>query len=426
MKKSKNNKKKINSSTYVKWTHSTCLNVARQCKNKTEFRESYPSAYTISAKKKWLKDIYLELNWKEKFLPKNYWTKDMCHKEALRYSSRLQFQKESASAYKFARKKQWLNEICSHMQRRGNLFNRYIYIFEFSDKSVYIGLTYDTKVRYWQHLSNKKIIIEKRKNYEEKFIVLPTLYPAQEAAKKEIETIEMYRNQGWTILNKYAGGGLGRSAWIWTEEKILEEVKKYKTRNEFLLKSAGAYYAAKRMGIRDKIWEILPRVTTYGVKWTSETILEEAKKHDSYRQFTKTIPGAYHAARAYKICNKIKELFKKPKKVWTKDEVFKEIKKYRYFYEIEKRSIYKIADKLGLIPEIINLFPKRKVWTKEQIFIEALKYPTYTAFNKTTCSARNAMHRLNLTNETKTLFKNEEIQKLLSIIQKRIICLNEK
>ena len=43
------------------------------------------------------------------------WTKDKCEKEAIKYNTRFEFQKDSHSAYNSARKNKWLDEICSHM-----------------------------------------------------------------------------------------------------------------------------------------------------------------------------------------------------------------------------------------------------------------------------------------------------------------------
>lgn len=46
---------------------------------------------------------------------RNYWTKDRCHEEALKYKTRKEFQTNSKAAYSKARKMGWLDDICSHM-----------------------------------------------------------------------------------------------------------------------------------------------------------------------------------------------------------------------------------------------------------------------------------------------------------------------
>ena len=49
--------------------------------------------------------------------------------------------RDNSYSYRIALKNEWLDDICSHMKVIGNLHKRCIYVFEFSDKSVYVGLT---------------------------------------------------------------------------------------------------------------------------------------------------------------------------------------------------------------------------------------------------------------------------------------------
>lgn len=43
------------------------------------------------------------------------WTKDLCHKEALKYKTRSEFYYRSNKIYSAAQRYEWLDEICSHM-----------------------------------------------------------------------------------------------------------------------------------------------------------------------------------------------------------------------------------------------------------------------------------------------------------------------
>ena len=47
--------------------------------------------------------------------PKGYWNKERCKEGALKYSSKVQWQKSSQSSYKAARVKNIIEECCSHM-----------------------------------------------------------------------------------------------------------------------------------------------------------------------------------------------------------------------------------------------------------------------------------------------------------------------
>jgi len=52
----------------------------------------------------------------QKRQPKNYWTKERCIEEALKYTKKIDFYNFSSSAYQKSYKNGWVNEICSHMK----------------------------------------------------------------------------------------------------------------------------------------------------------------------------------------------------------------------------------------------------------------------------------------------------------------------
>jgi len=43
------------------------------------------------------------------------WTKETCKKESLKYKSRIEFRKNSSSAYMTCRKNGWDDDVCGHM-----------------------------------------------------------------------------------------------------------------------------------------------------------------------------------------------------------------------------------------------------------------------------------------------------------------------
>lgn len=83
------------------------------------------------------------------------WTKKECHFEALKYNHKIDFKKQSYSAYQASCRSKWINEICSHMIPLGNEYKRLIYRFIFSDNSCYIGLTGNFERRINEHLNAK-------------------------------------------------------------------------------------------------------------------------------------------------------------------------------------------------------------------------------------------------------------------------------
>jgi predicted GIY-YIG superfamily endonuclease len=95
------------------WTKELCVEIAKACSSKEEFIKKYAGAYYRAVKEGWVDECYRHLP--EKHKPYGYWTKHKCAEEALKYTSRKDFQKKCESAYSKASKEGWLDDICGHM-----------------------------------------------------------------------------------------------------------------------------------------------------------------------------------------------------------------------------------------------------------------------------------------------------------------------
>ena len=111
------NKNKFGSigGSIIKWDFESCKKEALKYNNRTIFSKKSPGAYKSSKINNWFDEITSHMKYKCK---KNYWTKEKCKKEALKYTIRNQFKKNSCDSYSFAYKNGWLDEICSHMIRK--------------------------------------------------------------------------------------------------------------------------------------------------------------------------------------------------------------------------------------------------------------------------------------------------------------------
>jgi hypothetical protein len=88
------------------WTKEKCQEEALKYKTKKEFQKN-SSAYGISAKNKWINEVCSHMLEIKK--PKNYWTKEKCQKEALKYRTKNEFKDNSLSCYtKCLREKCWI------------------------------------------------------------------------------------------------------------------------------------------------------------------------------------------------------------------------------------------------------------------------------------------------------------------------------
>lgn len=224
--------------------------------------------------------------------------------DAKRFHIIKEWKENSFSTYDFAKRHGFFDEASSHMQRIGSEYYRCIYSIKSpEEKSVYIGLTFNFKKRINEHLQTKRfkkiidaygrdsLVIEQLTDYVDK----------NEASQKERDFINTMKQEGWKILNKIKGGGLGGDKLKWTKEAILENVKKYSSYKAWSNQETGAYAAALDMGIIEEIDEILPRTSGKYKFWTKEKILEESAKWKTRTEFWENAYGAAEASKKLHI-----------------------------------------------------------------------------------------------------------------------------
>jgi hypothetical protein len=92
----------------MKWTKEKCKEEALKYKTRTEFQK-YSWTYRKCIKNDWLDEVCSHMPIPtQKQKQKNYWTKDVCSEEALKYKTKSEFQKKSGSAYIKSLKNKWL------------------------------------------------------------------------------------------------------------------------------------------------------------------------------------------------------------------------------------------------------------------------------------------------------------------------------
>lgn len=139
----------------------------------------------------------------------------------------------------------------------------------------------------------------------------------------------------------------------WDIKKVIEEAKKYKTKQEFLHNSPGAHSAANRLNIMndlEKLW--IP-----ANKWTVENVLLEAKKYKTRKEFANKSNSAYNKARRFKIMDeacKHMEYASMPVGFWNKKTILKECKKYKNITDFRRGNQYahRIAKELNLLNKL--------------------------------------------------------------------------
>lgn len=195
------------------WTKENCHKEALKHNNKNDFRLHGGGAYATAHVNGWIDEICSHMD--IIFVGNGYWSdnKERCQEEALKYTKKTDFLENSGGCYKAAYKKGWLDEICSHMIKCGSKSSQMIYAVEFEDNSVYIGLTNNKDRRYNDHIIDKRSTVYK---HIEKTSLIPMFkemseyIPTMDAIKLEGDTIELYRNMGWNVLNIAKHGSIGK------------------------------------------------------------------------------------------------------------------------------------------------------------------------------------------------------------------------
>jgi hypothetical protein len=227
------------------WTLEKCIDDSLKYTTKSDWIKNSAGAYDAAHRNGWL-DICSK-HMKIFTKPKGFWTLEHCQEDALKFTNKLEWAKISAGAYDAAIRNNWMELCCKHMISLGSKYRRLIYAFEFSDKSVYVGLTFNIEKRKSDHLlSNKSAVhkfIQKTKlDYE--FKVLSDYLDRDNASIEEGKFLKIYKDNGWRILNRIKTGGLGGDIRKWTKETCIIEALKYSTKTDWINAPNASYQIA--------------------------------------------------------------------------------------------------------------------------------------------------------------------------------------
>jgi predicted GIY-YIG superfamily endonuclease len=210
-----------------KWNEDAISKEASNYNSKTEFARKSPGAYD-AAKRLGIFDLVTS-HMETKQIK---WTKDMIEKEAKKYRTKSEFVKNSPKAADRARYHKIWDEVTKDMDIIGDAFKRLVYVYEFPDKVAYVGLTHDKAERDAQHRLSGRIAdyIKKTGLQPNLKIISDDYINASDAQNLENCTIELYKKNGWVLLNKGKAGSLGMCRVMWTKERVKLEISKYETK----------------------------------------------------------------------------------------------------------------------------------------------------------------------------------------------------
>ena len=340
--------------------------IASNYHSRKEFSVSDPSAYLAARVRGILDKVCSHMEHKK--VPYGYWTKDNCHLEALKYDTRHDFQKGSKSAYSTAVHHGWLDDICGHMIPQGNWTKRKIYVFTFSDGYAYVGLTNNIRTRKNQHISaGKKSPVHK--HYSEtgasfEFKVLTDEWLDMDVAGRvEDDYIKLYAKDGWRMLNKKSGGGLGSTRHtFYTPNKLRREVAKYDYLHDFRKKSPKYYKYIQRHGLIEEYCSELKRDSLPSGYWTLERAKEVVPECKSRHELAEKYHQAYEIIKNAGLLTKYyPHKIVSKKKIWTLEKSLSVVPLCNSRRELQKKyhQAYDTLLKAGRLNEFYPLKCKR-------------------------------------------------------------------
>ena len=331
------------------FTYEECFEFAKKYDSRLSMFRGNVGAYQAALNHGWLDD-YTWFQSPQK--PYNYWTKARCAEESKKYGT----------AYGKARTNGWLDEFTWLRDERLDFHNDKIdcvYAYEFIElKSVYIGRTLmrRARTRDKEHLfvdNDAVYLFAKENNIRVPSMkILENGLTLKEGKKKEGYYVEKYRNEGWTILNRTKTGSLGNIFVVkWTKKTCHNEAMKYKTRGDFAKFNGSAYDVARRNGwLNDYTWfEEMQKPSGYWEDY--DNCYNAAKECKTKTEFIKKYGAAWAQSRKrgwqnyYVWFNEVEKIAWNKK--WDYDTVLEEAKKYKTRKEFGTKAhgAYKVAVK---------------------------------------------------------------------------------
>lgn len=318
---------KRHTSSRIKWTYDTCLEAAKKYHSRVEFMRNSHSAYNIASKNKWIDDYTWFLTTKEvRHLPRperTKWTYEVCKELALECSTVGEYNKKHHLACVAARRKGWLKDF-SWLKRYGknevmNTDNVYAYIF-LGTKCVYIGRTVSPKERDTSHHRNDSSVCKfaKKNNLPiPRMQILESGLSIEEGVIREDYWVQYFLGRGFYVIN-IAQTGEGKGS------------------------IGGLGYD----------------------KWTKKSCYDKALEYDTLKDFSNENASAYY--RAHKMGWDKEYIWLKrnqPRKEWTYEKCHNEAIKYssKEEFRLKNRSAHQKAYKEGWL---YDWFPDRKTTAK--------------------------------------------------------------
>jgi predicted GIY-YIG superfamily endonuclease len=380
------------------WTKERAFKKALMCKTRIEFIKKQKLAYSAAQRHGWLDDICKHMT--RTIMPPNYWTKAIIQPIANNFETRAEFYRGHKNAYAAAHRNQWLDEVCLHMNRVGNMLTRCIYVlYSKTANKAYVGLTFNFKKRMASHFSGQnrstQTLVE---NQDIKAVQLTDYLPVENAIELELNFFNEYKNLGFKMLNRASSiGGLGGKQSIWNIDAVAATASQYTRRVDFRDNDSTAYNVARQNGWLDKVCRHMNSERKPHGYWTKERVQSEAIKYKTKTEFRKNASAALSTARKKDWVDEVcKHMVSPPKYVkWSYQVVQEEATRYttKKAFVANSNGAARAAYSNGWINDVCrHMHPPQhpRYWTFKKVKDEAKKYTTRTEFTNKSAGAASA------------------------------------
>lgn len=361
------------------WTKERCQHETMKYESPSDLKINNKYVYVKCFKNGWLDEFYPTYTIKRS----NYWNKERCREEALKYKSRKEFSNNSKSCYTISLRKKWIDDICLHMSKKP-------YSYWTKEKCQEEALKYKTRTEFKK--SSYQAYKYSRINcwFDDICGHMPIIGNMYKRCIYSFEFADNYVYIGLTYnIDKRSESHYG---------SLSSQVNKHirKTNLHPKLTKLSDYIDVEQAKIKEGEyielyrsvgWNILNSQkagNTGGIrKITEDKCKEVVKKYKSLSIFRREQPNIYKKIIRYNWKNLLEHLERDTKKhgYWTKDKCQEVAFKYSRRIDFFKNDIsaYNKSQKYGWLDEICGHMVKKDVkprgyWTKEKCIEEHHKY----------------------------------------------------
>lgn len=398
--------------TDIRWTDDAILAEALKYSVLKEWRDNSPGSYSAAVKKRmvrkvsshqkrlleerWDKTAIMQnaikfqhkIRWKEAFpgavlaarrmgcyekatahmsplSERDKWTKARIIEDAQKYKSKSQWHKKSSGAYEAALRNNLMETATKHMR------NKKVHVW--TDELLLIEKNKYADLQQWKQMAPNSFLAARKKGLFGLRPIKSKLMQTRRWSKSDVlkDAKKYHSRSAWKKNSGGAYSSAVRNGWYdeavshmtklnpvgkWTNETVLAETLKYKTKSEWQAKSVGSYEAAKRLGC---FAEAISHMVVQRKKWTQAEVIDAAKGFSSIKEWRAKHATSYAAAHRLGIINEASKHMVRinPIGVWLeKEAVLADAKKYltRSEWHTKSAGAYTSAKRNGWFEEAVS------------------------------------------------------------------------